>query len=547
MAGHCRSGKRNGRRALKTMVMENNADTGHGLLYKEFSVVFMQMFPIGTDMMFDKEKAEATGLLVPKVRTVDRMMFMLDRRNGDMLHRYKIKGFDFVITDPEQDSIRLWGKAKVEALVLFGFAVSITYRFVFDGSKCHLSSPVGTDTLIDLLSLHLDADVVAGRIGEEEETDANPFMLRFEAHGIPVDRDGAPVRGDSREDGPESEVKDFSAVCGRYRNLIGQHCVSPAVRDSKKKKVSPLQDQSKDLHYAFVNVWGDLIHPLADGSDLFDPGRDDAMTNSQVTGHILDSHRLELMGLMSLYPGEWLHRSLHSFEDFCGKNLAVDSDELIFVNSNVCIDIAAYNRNSTSPLVDWKVPRSFFKEYDVDCPEFFVILESVLIKKYLTDCMKTELIASTADLSQKSVPDKIADNAELSMKLSRIVLQLENSRFITHKVMFDRVAERVELEKNMDSLVRMMDVLDNSFHNLSDYRSIRSDFILNFILALISIASTFEILFQDIDMPFLEYVGLHSSTSAAILVWFVAAVTCFGILLVVSNALKNAFRSSRRK
>ena len=177
-----------------------------------------------------------------------------------------------------------------------------------------------------------------------------------------------------------------------------------------------------------------------------------------------------------------------------------------------------------------------------------MILEMVIAKKFIIDCMKEELIAATLDSSRKSSSDLIAHNAELSMKLSRMVLQLDvvkYSKFTSHKVMFDRTTERLEIEKDMDQLVRLMDIVDNSLQNLSDYKSMKSDFVLNFILALISVASTFEILFQDIDMPFLEYVGLSSNTSAAILVWAVAAVTFFGILLVLVNAFKKVYEKMK--
>ena len=84
-----------------------------------------------------------------------------------------------------------------------------------------------------------------------------------------------------------------------------------------------------------------------------------------------------------------------------------------------------------------------------------------------------------------------------------------------------------------------MDSVDSSLHNLSDYKSMRSEFLLNIILAIISVASTFELFFQNSEMPFLEYFGLKSSKLAAIVVAVVACVTIFALLLVVSNSLRS--------
>ena len=87
-----------------------------------------------------------------------------------------------------------------------------------------------------------------------------------------------------------------------------------------------------------------------------------------------------------------------------------------------------------------------------------------------------------------------------------------------------------------------MEVVDNSLHNMSDYKSMRSDFILNFILALISVASTFELFFQNTEMPFLSYFGIEDNHFAAVFVWVVATVTFFGLLLVVVGLVKKVFK-----
>jgi hypothetical protein len=81
--------------------------------------------------------------------------------------------------------------------------------------------------------------------------------------------------------------------------------------------------------------------------------------------------------------------------------------------------------------------------------------------------------------------------------------------------------------------------VDSSLHNLSDYKSMRSEFLLNVILAIISVASTFELFFQEDEMPFLTYFGFESNRLSAIVVAIIAAVTIFALLLVITNAIKS--------
>ena len=93
----------------------------------------------------------------------------------------------------------------------------------------------------------------------------------------------------------------------------------------------------------------------------------------------------------------------------------------------------------------------------------------------------------------------------------------------------------------MESLNQLMDSVDNSLHNLSDYKAMRSEFLLNIILAIISVASTFELFFQESEMPFLSYFGLETSKLAAVVVLIVAMVTMFALLLVVTNSIRSVW------
>ena len=515
---------------------------GHGLAYPGFSVVLMQFFSLDTNRTFDEAKACGTGFLSFRDKSIDHLIFIMKDEDRNKMKRYKLGGFDFTMHLDEPYPVDMWGKVKVETMILFDYVVSVTYRFVFDNSLCHLSQPVSTDHIIALLSTHLSAEHWSRNSGEEE-TNINLEISDFTVNGLPLGEDGALLA--EKESGIVLNGcgRTFDRISERYKKFINLHCTDTAhqYKRWKKRKENSRNNSYRDFHYAMVDVWENVSHPLEDGSDLFANNRKDRLTEAQIVEHIMDFHKEELIGLMSLYPGEWPYRDRRAYDDVCGENIAIDTDDLVLVNSNVNVVIGTYGRRGTDSPVNWEEHLEERNQYHVSWPEYLMILEMVLAKKFIIDCVKEELVAATLNTGEKSSSALIAHNAELSMRLSRMVLQLDvvkYSKFASHKVMFDRTTRRLEIQKDMEELIRLMNMVDSSLHNLSDYKSMKSDFMLNFILALISVASTFEILFQDIDMPFLEYVGLSSSTSAAILVWMVAAVTCFGILLVVVNMLK---------
>ena len=108
--------------------------------------------------------------------------------------------------------------------------------------------------------------------------------------------------------------------------------------------------------------------------------------------------------------------------------------------------------------------------------------------------------------------------------------------------MFDRTTKRLKLEEDMAEFHEIRQMVDSSLENLSDYKAMKADAFLNIILAIISVASTFELLFQNSEMPFLSYFGLNSGGLSAWLVTIVAAVTIFALLILMKSGLKKLYQ-----
>ncbi|MBO6095893.1 MAG: hypothetical protein J6P56_01085, partial [Bacteroidales bacterium] len=249
------------------------------------------------------------------------------------------------------------------------------------------------------------------------------------------------------------------------------------------------------------------------------------------------------IGLLSLYPEEWPYRDPEAYDEVCGQNIAIDTDDLVLAGSSLCVVIGTYGRRGAGEEgVNWVEHLKERAHYHVSWPEYLLILQMILAKKYVIGLATDQVILSTTDVEKQSSEELIGKNAALSIRLTRMVTQLDvvkYSKYPSHKVMFDRTTERLGLEEDYERLSALMESVDNSLHNMSDYKSMRSEFLLNIILAIISVASTFELFFQEDEMPFLTYFGVESSRLAAVVVAIVAAITMFALLLVLTNSIRN--------
>lgn len=567
---------------------------GHGLEIPGFSAVFIQTFSIKQELQFlppdcyvrhlpgdedyvfhkDKfvyeEKADALAIpIVPMGRSIEKQIFVLrnegkspDEKN---VRRFSLRGFDFEMPiEPEEDEIEprlLKCHVNVEMSLFFGNTVSITYRFLFNGHSGTLSAPVGIDHIIALLSTWLGAEYWSRDVNESCEDGASRTNINLEGD-FKVENLFFSELGDPLEEGVclpmGSGERGFGKIAVRYKRFIYRCCtrLSKSLSGEEKAKFRKCLKTTpvsivNDSRFAMVDLWEDIRHPLPDGTDLFSNDRPDRMTEAQIVSHIRDFHKPELIGLMTLYPGEWPYRDAEAYDDVCGENIAIDTDDLVLVNSNMSIVLGTYGRRGDGQEtagtvekkgVNWAEHLKERARYHVSWPEYLLILQMVLAKKYVIGRANDVLIDATLSASSTSSLDLIGQNAKLSMRLSRMVLQLDvvkYSKFASHKVMFDRTTRRLNLDNDLDRLNEMMSMVDSSLHNLSDFKSMKSDFVLNFILAIISVASTFELFFQQSEMPFLTYFGIQSSHLAAVVVMVVACVTIFGILLVISKTIRS--------
>ena len=481
----------------------------------------------------------------------------------DSVYRFALRGFDFSLPispdgDEEPETI-LSGHVSVEMSLFFGHTVSMTYRFFFDGNAADVIDPLTgehkdacTDDIISLLSTFLAAEYWSKEhdVTGPSQTDIN-LETKMRVDGLWFDDVGNPLDVPRESIVLNGKGRTFDRICTIYKNFVYRYCTAfPADvdRDEQKEYMARrlkngIHEVRNDLHYAMVDIWENVKHPVPDGDDMFRKTEDgEGLSEAEVVNHIRDFHKPELIGLMTLYPGEWPYRDSEAYDDVCGRNIAIDTDDLVLAGSNMSVVIGTYGRRgSESDGVDWEEHLKERAKDHVSWPEYLLILQMVLAKKYRIGLAKDQMVSVTLDADDDSSEELIGKNAKLSMRLSRMVLQLDvvkYSKFASHVVMFERTTERLGLDRDMTNFKETVEMVDNSLRNLSDYKAMKSDFFLNVVLAIVSVASTFELLFQDAGMPFLAYFGIPSKGLSAWLVAVVAAVTIYALLLVSFNAAK---------
>lgn len=498
------------------------------------------------------------------------------------VYRFSLRGFDFNMplrpTDEEDfEPIDLHGHANVEMSLFFGNTVSLTYRFFFDGYSAHITDAEDgtkkvdacTDHIIALLSTYLGAEYWSA----DSEDGASNINLEstFIARNFWIDEEGEEVPEADRVDLCMREGgRAFDKIALRYKKYLYNNYTSyreglsfEDMREHEHFRQKHGVSVVNDHHYAMVDIWENVKHPveLEDGTeeDLFSKFRHPKLSEAEIVNHIRDYHKPELIGLMSLYPGEWPYRDSNSYDEVCGENVAIDTDDHVMVGSNMAVVIGTYGRRSdevkqgniaeeandgsqvTKQGVDWQKHLQERARYHVSWPEYLMILQMVLAKKYVIGFAKDQMIDVALEARDKEAEELIAKNADLGMRLSRQIIQLDMvkySKFASHKVMFDRTTRRMALDDELAKLKEVTDMVDNSLRNLSDYKAMKSDFLLNIILVLVSVASTFELLFQNAEMPFLDYFDIDSTGMAPWLVLIVASVTIFALLLVIKSSVR---------
>ena len=484
------------------------------------------------------------------------------------VRRYSLRGFDFTmpITPAEDEdipAITLSGHCNVEMNLFFGHTASITYRFLFDGHSCFLSSPAITDHIIVFLSCWLNAENWSQDEDGEEGITTIEYQTHFHVDAIWLNADGDPLEEPEDPFEIKEKGRSFDIIAQRYKNYLYKYCTQfkEEISRSRQKKLMEAWGGDhpvgldRDLRYAMVDIWENIQHPGPKGGDLFKDKRlGGTLNEAQIIDHIRTYHKDELVGLLSLYPEEWPYRDPEAYDEVCGENIAIDTDDLVLAGSTLCVVIGTYGRRGVKQKgVNWEKHLKERAYYHVSWPEYLLIVQMILAKKYVIGLATDEIIASTLNVEKEGAEEfLIKENADLSIRLTRLVTQLDilkYARYPSHKVMYNRTSKRLGLDEDYERLNTIMENVDSSLHNITDYKSMRSDFFLNVVLVIISVASTLELLYQEDAMPFIAHIFGKKDTSALAswVIAVVAGITIFAVSYVFAHYTKVIISRARSK
>lgn len=514
-----------------------------GLRYNHLSIVYMQIFGLSKcckeiyeQIPAGKSGAEASGNAKSKTKKdIDKQIFVIGEE-GSPVTRHKLPDFDFTVhldAGSHLYEAGVSGKIKAEMSVFFDKTVVLTFSLMIDGKVCRSTAPLTTDHLISLIALnmggeHWSSDPDNEKTASNINLKSSPVTIR----NLYVDENGewltqpVTLSGEGADENDEENV--FSRACARYRKAILKY--EPEV-------LSKYQD------FAYVDVWEDV--------DNYDGSLQKMEREEDMITYILRECKKEMVGLMTLYPKEWPYRTEESFAEVCGKNIAIDTDDLILLNSSMCVVFGTYGRRAAGSPTNWADHLALREAYYVSWPEYMLILEMVLAKKY-TVAAARDLLIRSAKIGKNisSARESIEKNAKVELVITQLLLHLDAvnySKFMSHKVMFDRTIKRLEIEKDEAGLKEVMAKVSNSLSNLSKMRSLRQAEMFNIVLGGISIASLFQVIFSDIDIPFLEHLGYPWAKSAGLTLVSVAIFFVFaGIITLSIVAVQNGGHGVRQ-
>jgi hypothetical protein len=129
-------------------------------------------------------------------------------------------------------------------------------------------------------------------------------------------------------------------------------------------------------------------------------------------------------------------------------------------------------------------------------------------------------------------------NTQLEMEITNLLMNLDAvdySKFISHKIMFDRTTKRLDIDKDLSDLQQVLKRTENALKNVSTLQELEQSQNMNIILFVVSVASLAQIIMSEPKVPLLEKFNLgwlagglgHTIVSLTILL----AVVAIGYLI----------------
>ncbi len=503
--------------------MKNQNQCDGKLLYNSFSLVFMQTF--SSEKLVDGSMFNPNFVKLLKDDFIDRQIFI---SNVDAFDRYDIKGFDIIlsIVNEKVKPITLKGRVVVKGVKFFGNTMLISYRIIVNKIKDE-----DQETFCEIDSQYIDSDQMislCGMFQSLEHWSYDPqtnlqtidgIINNIEILNFPIDKNGL------YEDGVcyNFQSANFDEVKNRYRKYFD------CSNNSKAQMMS----------HTLIDLWEDIDHSQSESLDIDFK----LMGEDDIIEHIETKHKAELVGIMSAYPLEWPYRMEASFDEICGRNIAIDTDDLVLSNPNFTMVFGTYGRRGEESETDWKAHLARRNYYHVCWPEFLTLLEMSLacrqIINYVWDRYSMNY-SNNLNSIEKSLQSIIKQNAKMGMRMTHMLMELDAVRYlryVSHKHMVNRLYCTLEIDEQRDKLNQAIKNLDISLNNSNSIVEIEQSNETKNILWFISIASLFGVLMQSEDVPLITHLFDDQQVGVSVAI-VLNLLTSMGIIVGLLYLLK---------
>ncbi len=494
-----------------------------GLRYKSFSLVYMHSFGIakkGLDGI-----AKDNPFIKLSDNLVDSQIFEIDSSVDSPVKRYILPDFDFTTVIEEPYEVKLSGKMYVALDTFLGQTAMLSFKMVVDNQACKLSESITTDHLIALAALNLGAE--HWNVGEER-TCSN---INLTTSPVYVKNLHVTADGDFIEQGVELEDNrewgnTFDVVCNRYKNAV-------------LKLLGTTSYPAKN--FVYVDIWEDV--------DNWDGSLQKMEKEEDIIKYIEDNCKKELVGLMTLYPSEWPYRTQEAYDDVCGFNIAIDTDDLVLLNSSMCVVFGTYARRGKDSPTDWAEMMKDRSTQHVSWFEYLLILQMVLAKKYALSIAKRYVLKECSlEKDANYTRSQMQKNTMLEMEVTTLLMELDAidySKFMSHKIMFDRTTKRLDIEKDVHDLLQILKRTENALKNVTALKEMKQSENLNIILFTVSVASLAQIIMSEPRVPILDL--LNITGLARIIGQTIVSLTILLVFVAVGYLLYNFIKDFRKR
>jgi hypothetical protein len=201
----------------------------------------------------------------------------------------------------------------------------------------------------------------------------------------------------------------------------------------------------------------------------------------------------------------------------------------------VALVIGTYGLRGAGAPTDWQEVLRIKRAVEHVCwPEYLHILDIEIAKLHTINAafykLQSAAFETSGNVSRKEL---IKQNSLLALQVSRMIVDMDAvnfSRYASHKLMYKKTEERLDAKGETTLLQNALQQFDIALKNIDNMEELQRSRIVRILLAFITIASVFQVVFEDVRVPLIAtLVDDQFATRVGVLV---ISVIIFGLFVL---------------